>query len=771
MNSTLNHESASELSNKSLDSTSITLESVPFKRKNPKFENMRSSLKNSLFNTERTHSYTVAPTINNHFHSDDDRVNPKSLNLENTHNSSPQNKSNMEKYRKLIKGTLFPQSQPKSICSLEKFSEHNESHDKACPSHSSFVFTPTNTGHDEHHDNSMFGSYIGKDGLHDTTHKHEEGHSLDQSLNSHHNRASVLSGPLIQSLDYLESPSRDSDYRSSVFLRDVESEIDEIKRDLEVEHDPNIHFIRGNFYAYHIEGEILGEGTTGTVKKCIRMSDNVAVAVKVVHYRDDLEVLTLIVKEFQNQRKLKHKNIIKVYDLYIDYFKKKIYTVMELAECREMFDVLKDLGHYSEAVASGIFKQILAGINYLHINGVCHRDLKPNNLLVSEDGKIVKITDFNVSKFIQNKKKKFSFLSAENYKMWTYTGTIAFTAPEVFNDSEYTEAIDMWSAGVVLYTMLCGYQPFQAEYVQDLIEKIKTGHYEFPSDPWDNISKQAKNLVRHCLSLNPRTRYCPSEALMHPWITNCGKNSSTSIPKTQAHLRRYIKRNTLKRNTHYHGGARTHKHALTTICHPYPAKTCDKCSTKQLGTIPQGDESSANIDDSGDTIKQTHISNLQPKRGKTGPEGAEVFRPNFLKLEKSFSFTALEDPHYEGEKYPEDDENFSDEDEKEDIPYYKLTNEIRKINVKPSSKDDEAIKSHKTEDWLADITNNKNNKLVKSKKKVEESHDTENKKTPAPAVSIQVKKDGKENTENSENNGERIWLDKNIYSEPLKTQE
>jgi len=57
------------------------------------------------------------------------------------------------------------------------------------------------------------------------------------------------------------------------------------------------------------------------------------------------------------------------------------------------------------------------------------------------DGKIVKITDFNVSKFIENKRKKFSFLTAENYKMWTYTGTIAFTAPEVFNDSEYTYLI------------------------------------------------------------------------------------------------------------------------------------------------------------------------------------------------------------------------------------------------------------------------------------------------------------------------------------------
>lgn len=111
---------------------------------------------------------------------------------------------------------------------------------------------------------------------------------------------------------------------------------------------------------------------------------------------------------------------------------------MELAECSEMLEVIKDLGHYSEAVASGIFKQILSGVNYLHKNGVCHRDLKPNNILVSRDGKIVKITDFNVSKFSDNQPKAYTALSTGNYKMWTHTGTLAFTAPEVFIDSTYT---------------------------------------------------------------------------------------------------------------------------------------------------------------------------------------------------------------------------------------------------------------------------------------------------------------------------------------------
>jgi serine/threonine protein kinase len=101
-----------------------------------------------------------------------------------------------------------------------------------------------------------------------------------------------------------------------------------------------------------------------------------------------------IVNEYKNHRKLEHKNIIRVFEIYIDYFTKKIYTIMELAECQEMFAVLQEMGKYNgsfctlnfiplEKVASQIFKQILQGINYMHKSGVCHRDLKPNNILVS----------------------------------------------------------------------------------------------------------------------------------------------------------------------------------------------------------------------------------------------------------------------------------------------------------------------------------------------------------------------------------------------------
>eukprot|EP00331_Platyophrya_macrostoma_P031731 CAMPEP_0176458890 /NCGR_PEP_ID=MMETSP0127-20121128/32895_1 /TAXON_ID=938130 /ORGANISM="Platyophrya macrostoma, Strain WH" /LENGTH=400 /DNA_ID=CAMNT_0017849611 /DNA_START=236 /DNA_END=1435 /DNA_ORIENTATION=- len=247
----------------------------------------------------------------------------------------------------------------------------------------------------------------------------------------------------------------------------------------------DIFLISGNFKDFYDEKETLGQGVSAVVKRCLNRITKEEFAVKVVNYNKDDELELLLKKEFIFRRELDHVNVVKVYEMYIDPLKGKIYTIMEIVKGKEMFDVIETIGHYSEEMASGIFKQVLIGIQYLHRKGVCHRDLKPHNIIISGDANVVKITDFNVSKFNGGEKKlEYTALSSENYKMWTFTGTVAYTAPEVFLDLEYTEAVDMWSAGCVLYMMLCGYQPFRADLLPDLIEEIKEGKVVFIEEDW-----------------------------------------------------------------------------------------------------------------------------------------------------------------------------------------------------------------------------------------------------------------------------------------------
>lgn len=110
--------------------------------------------------------------------------------------------------------------------------------------------------------------------------------------------------------------------------------------------------------------------------------------------------------------------------------------------------------------ARRLFRQLLEAISFLHSSKIVHRDLKPNNILILEDGESLKLTDFNVAKFFEGEYKDAQKIIPDELKMYTYTGTLAFSAPEILECRSYTEKVDLWSAGCVLYTMLCGSQPF-----------------------------------------------------------------------------------------------------------------------------------------------------------------------------------------------------------------------------------------------------------------------------------------------------------------------
>lgn len=195
------------------------------------------------------------------------------------------------------------------------------------------------------------------------------------------------------------------------------------------------------------------------MKACINKNTGEKLAVKIVR-TNDIEILKAVKNEFLIQKQLTHERIVKVFEMYYDPLKSRMSLIMERVSGSELFVSICKNGPFTEIIAQILFHQLLSGIKYLHDHGLCHRDLKPHNLILTnslESSKpSLKIADFNVSKFFT------STLSGKKsmIKMTTHTGTKCFSAPETFLQTEYNEKIDIWSAGAILYTMLAGYQPF-----------------------------------------------------------------------------------------------------------------------------------------------------------------------------------------------------------------------------------------------------------------------------------------------------------------------
>jgi len=184
--------------------------------------------------------------------------------------------------------------------------------------------------------------------------------------------------------------------------------------------------------------------------------------------------------------------------------------VLELLTGGELFDRIVSKGSYSEREASELIKDIVSAIFYLHSIGIVHRDLKPENLIyLSPRGDSpIKITDFGLAKY----------QSAKTIAMTTACGTPGYVAPEVLKNEPYDKAVDLWSMGVILYILLCGFPPFYHESTAALYKQIKKGEYDFPDPYWAEISDPAKNLVRCLLCVDPKKRFTAQQVLAHPWI-------------------------------------------------------------------------------------------------------------------------------------------------------------------------------------------------------------------------------------------------------------
>ena len=150
---------------------------------------------------------------------------------------------------------------------------------------------------------------------------------------------------------------------------------------------------------------------------------------------------------------------------------------------------------------------------YIHSKGIVHRDLKPENLLYAapSPNENLKLADFGLAHILK-----------ENEILETACGTPGYVAPEVLNGDGYQTPVDMWSLGVVLYILLCGFPPFYDDSTRILFEIIKQGRYDFPPEYWDDVSESAKDLIRKLLVVDPAQRLTAAQVKEHPWVNVSG---------------------------------------------------------------------------------------------------------------------------------------------------------------------------------------------------------------------------------------------------------
>jgi len=181
-------------------------------------------------------------------------------------------------------------------------------------------------------------------------------------------------------------------------------------------------------------------------------------------------------------------------------------------------------------------KPIVDGIKYCHDLQIAHRDLKPENLLylTEDDESIIKISDFGLAKM----------LDSGNQMMSTVCGTPSYLAPEIINGEKYGTQCDVWSLGVILYTLLCGYPPFADESNAAMMQSIKNGKFEYTSEDWGHVSSDAKDLIDKCLKVSPDQRITCQGMLSHPWmIKECNDQHN---PHAKDKLKKYLARRRLK---------------------------------------------------------------------------------------------------------------------------------------------------------------------------------------------------------------------------------
>nr|CDS29252.1 serine:threonine protein kinase [Hymenolepis microstoma] len=257
----------------------------------------------------------------------------------------------------------------------------------------------------------------------------------------------------------------------------------------------------------------LGSGNFAKVKLAQHITTKKEVAVKVIDKgKLNHASLNKLFREVNVMKQLNHPNIVKLYEVIES--DRHVYLVMEFAANGELFEYLASNGRMREKDARIKFRQIVSAVQYCHQKNIVHRDLKAENLLLDADFNI-KLADFGFSNAFRADKK-----------LDTFCGSPPYAAPELFLGKKYIgPEVDVWSLGVILYTIVAGYLPFDAQNLRDLRERVLRGKYRIPFF----MSTDCELLLKKMLVLNPEKRYSLLNVMADKW-TNIGMDDNPLQP-------------------------------------------------------------------------------------------------------------------------------------------------------------------------------------------------------------------------------------------------
>ncbi|KAF3653086.1 Serine/threonine-protein kinase PEPKR2 [Capsicum baccatum] len=246
-------------------------------------------------------------------------------------------------------------------------------------------------------------------------------------------------------------------------------------------------------------GEVIGRGKFGSVLLCQRKLSGESHACKTLHKGEEI-----IHREVEIMQHLSgHPGVVTLKAVYEDA--ESFYLVMELCSGGRLLDQMARIGRYPEQQAANVIKDLMLVIRYCHEMGVVHRDIKPENVLLTTSGQ-VKVSDFGLAVRI-----------SYGQSLTGVVGSPAYVAPEVLL-GDYTEKVDIWSAGVLLHALLVGLLPFQGDSLESLFSAIKEDNLDFSGGAWESVSQPARDLLSCMMTRDVSARYSADEVLRHPWI-------------------------------------------------------------------------------------------------------------------------------------------------------------------------------------------------------------------------------------------------------------